>query len=125
MERLGFLSGVVAVVSLATRIASGGQENLTRPARPAMEAVSPSVAGGGQALTITGENLGKGLSAVYLTDGQSEWKLMLVEQTENLIRVAIPLDTPNGHFRLTSTSDDGVHAKQPLTVDVSFRPAGR
>ncbi len=68
---------------------------------PLMRTVAPDTAKAGDTVTVAGEYLDKGrVSDVFLTDGKSEVKLVIVEQSEKQMTVKIPAGVKTGRLRL-------------------------
>jgi hypothetical protein len=126
MQRTWSISALLAVCFFATVALVPAQNPIEAPPLPVMKAINPTVATVGQLVTITGDNLGKRLAAVYLTDGKNDFKLTLLEKSETTLKVKIPAGTPQGHFRLMAlTSDDpGLFVEQPPCLDVVAIPTG-
>ncbi len=88
---------------------------------PRLTGVEPDTGAIGDTLVASGENLGKAMvRELYLTDGQTDWKTEIVEQTETLIRFRIPANAKTGRFNLmvlTSGSEPRL-IEQPIKVNV-------
>jgi len=88
---------------------------------PLMRAVTPETAKAGDAVTVTGEYLDKTrISAVYLTDGKSEIKLTILEQTETTVKVKIPDSVKPARLRLMvlTTGAEPQYLEQPVTLEI-------
>ncbi len=65
-----------------------------------MQQVTPAEARGGDVVTVTGYALDAShLKEVYLTDGQQDYRLEIVEQGNVAVRVRIPAKIPAGQLR--------------------------
>lgn len=84
--------------------------------------VEPDSGRVGDVLTIHGTNLGKdNVAELYLTDGKVDIKVVIVEQTPDLIRFRIPAETNPGRFSLmvlTGKGSDQKLLEQPVRVTV-------
>ncbi len=86
---------------------------------PLMRTVEPDTAKAGDVVTVSGENLDKArVASVYFTDGKSEVKLVVVEQTEKTVKVKVPDNTKPGRLRLMvlTTGAEPQYLEQPVTV---------
>ena len=126
MKRLWSFAAMLAVCLLATVAVVPAQQPTEANPLPMMKTIEPRMATVGQLVTITGQNLGKRVAGVYLTDGKKDWKMTLVEQTETKIVAKVGDSTPGGRFRLMAITTDnpGVYVEQPLVLDVIFIPTG-
>jgi len=88
---------------------------------PRLVSVAPDTGTAGDELTVEGENLDKSLvSALYLTDGQKDWKTDILEQSAGSIRFKIPADATAGRFNLMvlTAGKDPRLIEQPVKVTV-------
>ena len=106
MKRLWSFAALLAVCLLATVAVVPAQQPTEALPLPVMKTIEPKIATIGQLVTITGENLGKRVAGVYLTDGKKDWELILVEKTETKIVAKVADSTPGGHFRLMAITTD-------------------
>lgn len=86
---------------------------------PMMRSVSPDSAKAGDQVTITGEHLDKALvSEVYLTDGKSEVKTAIIQQSDDKIQVKVPADAKPGRVRLMvlTTAVPPQFLEQPVSL---------
>ena len=86
---------------------------------PMMRTVAPDTAKAGDILTVTGENLDKAkVAEVYLTDGKTEVKVSIVEQTETTLKVKVPDNAKPGRARLMvlTTGTQPQYLEQPVAV---------
>lgn len=68
---------------------------------PRLSGVEPASGKAGTTATLTGENLGKGsVSAVYLSDANSDFKAVIVEQSPEKIVIKIP-DVKAGNYNVS------------------------
>ena len=126
MKRLWSFPALLAVGLLATVAVVPAQQPTEALPLPVMKAIEPKMATIGQLVIITGENLGKRVAGVYLTDGKKDWKLTVVEQTENKIVAKVADSTPGGRYRLMAITTDnpGQYVEQPVVLDIVFVPTG-
>ena len=88
---------------------------------PRMSSVTPDTGKVGDALTVEGENLDKaGVMGLYLTDGKTDFKTEIVEQTTTSIQFKIPDNVQPGRFSLMvlTGGDEPKYIEQPLKVTV-------
>ena len=87
---------------------------------PAIKAVTPEVAQIGQVVTGVGDALKSRVTAVYLTDGKKDFKAVMVEQTETILKFKIPAGIPLGRYRLMVTTPDNppLEVEQPAVLTV-------
>ena len=88
---------------------------------PRMSSVTPDTGKVGDALTVEGENLDKtGVIGLYLTDGKTDWKTEIVEQTNTSIQFKIPDNAQTGRFSLMilTGGEEPKLIEQPLKVTV-------
>ena len=86
---------------------------------PLMRSVSPDTAKSGDILTVIGEHLDKDrVAEVYLTDGKSEIKIQVVEQSEETLKVKVPDKVKPGrlHLMVLTTGPDPQYLEQPVAV---------
>ena len=68
---------------------------------PLLNGVEPTAGKIGDVLTATGTNLDpEKVAALYLTDGKNDVKVVITEQTSDLIKFKIPSGTKAGRFAL-------------------------
>lgn len=68
---------------------------------PRMTSVEPTRTKAGGEVTVSGENLDKAnVAEVFLTDGQNDTKVEVLEQTANSIKIRVPASMKNGRFGL-------------------------
>ena len=88
-----------------------------------MEAVSPGEAVPGAVVAVTGANLDM-VRALYLTDGNNDFAMEIVEQTGAILRFRIPAKTPAGRMRIAiEETITGRFLEEPVFVNV-LRPVG-
>jgi hypothetical protein len=86
---------------------------------PLMSSVEPASGRVGDVLTIHGVNLDQdNVSALYLTDGKTDIKVPIVEQTAASIRFKIPPEAKPGRFSLMvlTKGKDPKLIEQPVKV---------
>jgi hypothetical protein len=68
---------------------------------PRLTSVTPDTGKVGDQLTVEGENLDKAsVKDLYLTDGQTDYKMQIVEQSATSIQFKIPASAKPGRFNL-------------------------
>ena len=68
---------------------------------PRMTAVEPATTKAGAEASVAGENLDKGnVTDVFLTDGQVDVKLQILEQAATAIKFRVPASAKPGRFSL-------------------------
>jgi len=66
-----------------------------------MISVEPASAKNGADVTVSGENLDKAnVAEVYLTDGQNDTKVEIIEQAAATIKIRVPASMKPGRFGL-------------------------
>jgi hypothetical protein len=74
---------------------------------PIMRSVEPASGKIGDVLVIEGENLGQeSVAALYLTDGKTDVKVPIIEQTGTSIKFRIPLEAKPGRLALMVLTKD-------------------
>ena len=88
---------------------------------PLMNSVEPSSGRAGDVLLTQGANLGQdAVAGLYLTDGKTDLKVLIIEQTSTSIRFKIPLEAKPGRFALmvlTKEADPKL-IEQPVKITV-------
>ncbi len=88
---------------------------------PRLISVTPDTGKIGDVLTVEGEHLDRKLvRELYLTDGRTDWKTEIIEQTETTIKFKIPDNAKPGRFALmvlTGGSEPRL-IEQPVKVNV-------
>lgn len=88
VKRLILCAAAVATLALA-------QES------PRMKSVEPASGKAGDELTVSGENLdAKFVKEIYLTDGKTDFKLQVTQQTAESVKVKIPDKVKPGRYSL-------------------------
>lgn len=107
----------VLILALAAPPMLFGQETL-----PRCTSVDPMSGKPGDVITVTGENLGKNLVAeLYFTDGKNDIKVPITEQTETLLKTAIPTAAKAGiRYRLMvlTKGKEPRLIEQPVRVEI-------
>jgi hypothetical protein len=68
---------------------------------PKMTAVVPDTGKAGDILTVEGEFIGKAsVAELYLTDGTTDWKCEIVEQSDTVIKFKVPAKAKQGRLSL-------------------------
>ncbi len=88
---------------------------------PSIHSVAPESGHAGDQLTADGENLSQdSIRELYLTDGQKDYKVDIVEQTATSITFKIPSSIVPGRFSLMVLTREAQPRliEQPVKVDV-------
>jgi hypothetical protein len=89
---------------------------------PRCTSVEPSSGKPGDAITVTGENLGKAIVAeLYFTDGKNDIKVAMSEQSDTTIKTAIPAGAKVGiRYRLMvlTKGKEPRLIEQPVRVEI-------
>lgn len=91
-----------------------------------MNAVEPASGRIGDVLTVQGASLGQdAVAALYLTDGQTDTKVIITEQTATSIKFRIPPQAKAGRFALMvlTTGKSAKLIEEPVKVTVEAEPA--
>jgi len=84
---------------------------------PLVTAVDPSSGKVNDAVTVAGENLGKGtVSALFLSDDKTDYKAMLVEQNEEKMVMKVPHVRP-GRYNISLQAGNAIYI-QPVRFTV-------
>ena len=110
---------LLVLVVLAATIVS--EPALAQAGYPRMMSCDPDTGKVGDELTVEGQNLDRNtVKALYLTDGRTDWKTEIVEQSAEAIKFKIPDDAKPGRFSLmilTGGSEPKL-IEQPVKVTV-------
>ncbi len=88
------------VVPLLVLFAPAASQPAENPV-PVINSVEPANAKVGDEATAKGSNLGsKNIAALYLTDGKTDIKVVILEHTEESIRFKVPPQARAGRFAL-------------------------
>jgi hypothetical protein len=118
-KRWIFISGVLllAAASSATMRAYDNPGKL--PQAIHLRDVTPPEGKAGDILTGYGDNLNTSrVKELWLTDGKTDYKVEVLEQTDHTIRFRLPDWVPAGRWRLMVLSDEDVLLEQPSHVKV-------
>jgi len=88
---------------------------------PLISSVEPASGKVGDVLSIQGVNLGPdNVAALYLTDGNADVKVPVIEQTSTSIRFKIPSEAKPGRFALMvlTKGKDPKLMEQPVKINV-------
>jgi hypothetical protein len=110
---------IVALVLLLAAITPTSA--LAQAEYPRLSTVEPDTGAVGDVLTVAGENLSRAnVKELYITDGQTDWKTEIVEQTAESIRFKIPDNAKTGRFNLMvlTTGKEPRLIEQPVKVNV-------
>jgi hypothetical protein len=105
----------VAVTALAAALMFSSTVSAQR-----MTGVEPLEAKSGDTVTAKGEGLAKSdVDMFYLTDGKTDWKCEVVEQTATTIKFKVPPDIKPGRWALMvhTTKDQLIEEPIKLTVN--------
>jgi len=92
---LVLLAGILTVAAFAA-----ASDAPVRPT-PVIKTVAPTAAKCGDELVATGENLGDGtVESLYLTVGEATIKVVIVKQTDTLIKFKVPETAKPGRLGL-------------------------
>jgi len=94
---------------------------LCQPGMPNMHSIEPTAAKAGQVVETRGENLGRDcVTALYLTDGTTDLKVTILEQTATSVKFRIPAEAKPGRFALmVLTKDDPPRLiQEPVKITV-------
>jgi len=106
------------VLLLAVALTAYSQD---QPAAPMMNTVDPASGRAGDVLTAQGAGLGQNaVTALYLTNGQVDTKVIIIEQTQTSIKFRIPPNAKAGRFALmVLTAGKGAKLiEEPVKVTV-------
>jgi hypothetical protein len=110
--RISLLS-IPLLVALALPAHSQPQAGL-----PTISSVEPASCKVGDVLSIQGEDLGQDtVSELYLTDGTTDLKVRMIEQTSTSIRFRIPPAAKPGRFALMVLTKD----KNPKLIELPVK----
>ena len=118
------IKSLIGFLLVAAVLVLGAEKDPKDPSwkpTPLMRTVEPDTAKIGDVITVTGENLDKArVASVYLTDGKSEVKMVVVEQSETTLKVKIPDKAKPGRLRLMvlTTGSEPQYLEQPVTVSI-------
>ena len=112
----------LSLLSIPLLVAVALQANPQPPSgMPLMSSVEPASGRIGDVLAIQGANLGQdSVAALYLTDGKTDVKLLIIEQTSTSIRFRIPPEAKPGRFSLMvlTKGKEPKLIEQPVKVSV-------
>jgi hypothetical protein len=90
---------------------------LSAEGSPTITTVDPTSGKVNDAITINGQNLGKGkVNAVFLSDDKSDYKAVIVEQTEDKIVMKVPQVKP-GSYNVSVEEGTAIYI-QPVRFSV-------
>ena len=92
---------------------------------PRLQTVTPDTGKIGDVLVVEGQNLGRRLvKELYLTDGQKDYKTVIVEQTDSIIKFKIPTSAKPGRFSLMvlTAGKEPKLIEEPVKVNVEGEP---
>ncbi len=107
---------LAALLSLALPSPAPAQGSM-----PRMTSVAPDTAKAGETLTAEGENLTKQhVAEVYLTIGNNDVKVQVIEQAATTIKVKVPASIKAGRYELTilTTGKEPKLLTQPVKVNI-------
>lgn len=119
--KISFLS-ILLLIVLAIPVSSQA------PRMAWMTSVEPDSGKAGDILTVHGSRLDKeNVAALYMTNGEVDIKVMILEQSADQIRFRIPPEANPGRFSLmvlVGKGDDQKLLEQPIRVTVEPSPKG-
>lgn len=89
---------------------------------PRMTTVEPTTTKPGGEVTVHGENLDKAnVAEVYLTDGQNDTKVEVLDQTATAVKIRVPASMKAGRFGLVvlTTSKPQRLIEQPVKLTIA------
>jgi len=112
----------ISLLSIPLLVALALPANLQSQAgMPWISAVEPASGKVGDVLSIQGVNLGQdSVAALYLTDGNTDLKVLMIEQTSTSIRFRIPPEAKPGRFALMVLTKGNVPKliEEPVKITV-------
>jgi len=82
-------------------LAAGLVGAVDKSTAPYMKAVEQATAKAGDVVKVVGEALDKArVAEVYLTKGNTDLKVQVVEQQEEFIRIKVPVEVAPGRYQL-------------------------
>lgn len=110
------LAALILLIATVAPMPAAGQAPF-----PRLNEVTPDTGKVGDVLTVAGENLeASAVKALFLTDGKTDYKTEITEQTSTTIKFKIPAEVKPGRFSLmilTAGSDPKL-IEQPVKVTV-------
>jgi len=118
----------ISLLSIPLLMALALPANLQAQAdMPLMSSVEPTAGKVGDVLSIHGVNLGQDkVAQLYLTDGKTDLKVLMIEQTPTLITFRIPPEAKPGRFALMvlTKGKDRKLIEQPVKIMVEPETTG-
>jgi len=112
----------ISLLSIPLLVALALPANLQSQAgMPWISAVEPASGKVGDVLAIQGVNLGQdNVATLYLTDGKTDLKVLMIEQTATSIRFRIPPEAKPGRFGLMVLTKGNVPKliEEPVKITV-------
>ena len=84
--------------------------------------VEPGSANVGETVAAAGESIGNtSVEFLYLTDGANDFKVVILEQTEKLIKFKVPVEMKEGRYALMvqTRPPDAKLLEQPVKLTVT------
>ena len=89
----------ISLLSIPLLIALAPANLQSQDGMPLISSVEPASGKVGDVLSIQGANLGQdNVAALYLTDGNTDLKVVMIEQTSTSIKFRIPSEAKPGRF---------------------------
>ena len=88
---------------------------------PRISSVEPDTGSAGDVLIVAGKNLDKAnVKELYITDGQTDWKTEILEQSAEAIKFKIPANVKTGRFNLMvlTAGKDPRLIEEPVKVNI-------
>ena len=114
----------ISVISIPLLVALDLPEGLSPQAgMPMMRSVEPAFGKIGDVLVIEGENLGQeSVAGLYLTDGKTDIKVPIIEQSAASIKFRIPSEAKPGRFTLMDLTADKPQRLIEEPVKITVEP---
>lgn len=110
------LGGALALLAVATFLALPSRPVLAQDS-PGVSSVDPTSGKVNDTITMTGTNLGKGsISAAFLSDDKSDYKAVIVEQSDTKIVMKVPQVKP-GSYNVSIQKGNSIYI-QPIRFTV-------
>jgi len=93
----------------------------SQPSTPMLSAVEPASGTIGDAFVATGNNLDDAaVTALFLTDGKNDIKVLITEQTATSIKFKLPPTAKQGRFALMvlTKGKDARYIEEPVKITV-------
>lgn len=100
----------------------------SQPVTPMMTAVEPVSGKAGDVFVVQGDHMdGATVAALYLTDGKTDVKVVITEQTATSIKFQVPLEAKAGRYALMvlTKGQNARYIEEPvkITIEPAEKPA--